>query len=135
MVYNIKDWYWDFNGAVYSSKHGKFIDDEIAQEFVDWMGAGNSPITADSLESVIPLFRENDVPPYHRVRKSTVIFRLNDDQLAAASAALNSNLRLRERWYAPDQGYINADDPDSIALLEAIGVDPKVILAPEEDNV
>lgn len=65
------------------------------------------------------------------IPKSIIIERLHAaGKLAAAKAALDSNLLLRERWYAPDRPAVNADDPDTIALLQAIGADPKVILAP-----
>lgn len=66
------------------------------------------------------------------VPKSLIIKRLHEaGKLAAASAALNANLYLRERWYAPDRPAVYADDPEALALLAAIGADPAVILAPE----
>ncbi|CEG08710.1 hypothetical protein BN961_02128 [Afipia felis] len=82
---------------------------------------------------MIAVLREANIPPYHRVAKSTIIYRLTDAQLAAATEAFNKpeNLRLRERWYAPDQPEINANDPESVQFIQAIGADPAVVLAPE----
>lgn len=66
------------------------------------------------------------------VRKSLIVSRLNDvGKLAAASQALNSDLYSRERWYAPDQPAVHADNPEVVALLKAIGADLATILAPE----
>jgi hypothetical protein len=39
--------------------------------------------------------------------------------------------RQKERWRAPDRPAIYADDPEANALLDAIGADGNVILAPE----
>jgi len=69
-------------------------------------------------------------PPRRLVPKSVIIARLQEaGKLAAASAAINVDLYVRERWYAPDRPAIYADDPEALALLTAIGADPKVILA------
>jgi hypothetical protein len=35
------------------------------------------------------------------------------------------------RWNAPDKPAVNADDPEVIDLIRAIGEDPAVVLAPE----
>jgi hypothetical protein len=65
------------------------------------------------------------------VPKSLIVERLQAaGKLAAASTALNADLYKRERWYAPDRPAIYADDPEALALLNAIGADPAVILAP-----
>ena len=58
---------------------------------------------------------------------------MRETGFGSSVAAFNQpeNLRLRERWYAPDQPAINADDPDALALLTAIGADPATVLAPE----
>jgi len=64
------------------------------------------------------------------VAKSVIIARLQAaGKLAAASAAINADLYVRERWYAPDRPAIYADDPEALALLTAIGADRRVILA------
>ncbi|MBX9820847.1 MAG: hypothetical protein K2Y19_09345 [Afipia birgiae] len=71
------------------------------------------------------------VPPLvkHQIRKSTIIARLTDEQLAAAIGGMT--VRQQERWRAPDQPLLNTDDPEAIAIIEAVGADPAVILAPE----
>lgn len=66
------------------------------------------------------------------VPKSLIVSRLHAaGLLAAASEALNADLYRRERWYASDKPAIYADDPEALALLQAIGADPAVILAAE----
>jgi hypothetical protein len=86
-----------------------------------WLAAGSTPVP------YVP-------PPAPRrlVPKSLIVDRLNTTgKLAAAQAALNANLYVRERWYAADKPAIYADDPEVLALLTAIGADPNVILAPD----
>lgn len=71
-------------------------------------------------------------PPRRKVHKSTVVARLSDDHLVAAKAIFTQMPRLEARWYSPDHPSVYADDPDAIALLQAIGADPDIIMAPEE---
>lgn len=72
-----------------------------------------------------------DPPPRRLAPKSTIVDRLHAaGKLAAAKAAIDSNLYVRERWYAPDKPAVYADDPETLGLLAAIGADPAVILAP-----
>lgn len=72
------------------------------------------------------------VPERRMVRKSLIIERLNTaGKLSAASSALNADLYRRERWYASDHSAIYADDAEALALLNAIGADPLVIMAVE----
>lgn len=126
--YNPFNWFWivgDDGTRAYSS---------ATKGFVDISEADPRCITRIGTESdLVAVLREANVPPYHRVAKSTIIARLTDQQLAAAAEAFwrPENLRLRERWYAPDQPAINANDPESVALVQAIGADPAIVLAPE----
>lgn len=127
-IYDPHDWFWIIDGdeqRAFSSAAGAYVEASEADP--------NRTTRIDSEESMIAVLRAINVPPYHRVAKSTVISRLTGQQLAACIAAFNmpENLRIRERWYAPDQGYINADDPDAVALLTAIGADVQTVLAPE----
>jgi hypothetical protein len=72
------------------------------------------------------------LPDRRPVPKSLIVMRLNAaGKLAAASSALNADIYARERWYAPDKPAIYADDPEALALLEAIGADAEDILAPQ----
>lgn len=126
--YNPREWFWIVDGdeqRAFSSAVGSYVDISLIDQ--------NRTTRIDTEESLIAVLRAANIPPYHRVAKSTIIFRLTDEQLAAAveGFARPENLRLRERWYAPDQPEINADDPESIVFVLAIGADPDVILAPE----
>ena len=48
------------------------------------------------------------------VRKSIIVARLHAaGLLTAASQALNADLYTRERWYAPDQPAVYANNPES----------------------
>ena len=70
-----------------------------------------------------------DMPaPKRKVLKSVIISRLTDEQLTAIRGMLT--VRQEERWRSPDYPVVNADDPDTIAVLRAAGADPDVILAP-----
>jgi hypothetical protein len=71
-------------------------------------------------------------PPRRMLRKSTVQQRLIDVGLMdAAHAALWADKAAYARWFVSDHPKVNADDPEALALLEAIGADPDVIMAPE----
>jgi len=50
--------------------------------------------------------------------------------IALAQAALLGNAAAFARWIAADQPSVNANDPDAVALVKGIGLDPAVILAP-----
>lgn len=129
--YTPENWYWlvgDDESQVYSSAAGKFVE-PTEGTYTRWKEDGGIPTRIDTFDNLIVVLRAANVPPYHRVRKSTIIFRLTDPQLEQALSVMT--VRQRERWYAPDQGYINADDPESIAVVTAIGADPSVVLAPE----
>lgn len=126
--YDPFNWFWvvgDDENRAYSS---------AAAGYVDVSEADPQRITHIRTEAaLVAVLRDADVPPYHRVAKSTIIARLTDQQLAAAAQAFGNpeNLRLRERWYAPDQPAINANDPESVGFVKMIGADPAVVLAPE----
>lgn len=68
-------------------------------------------------------------PAPRLVLKRVIVDRLYaDGKLEIARAALDAQpLYTRERWNSRDSVY--ATDPDTIALLKAIGADPAVILA------
>ncbi len=75
-------------------------------------------------------FAENRAPK-RTVPKSVIVSRLiAAGKIEAAYAALNSDPAAWARWVASDRPAINHDDPDAIALLNAIGADPDVILGP-----
>ena len=66
--------------------------------------------------------------PRRLVAKSLIVSRLTDPQLDRALAAMTT--RQRERWRSPDHPEVNADDPDVLAILRAIGADLAIVLAP-----
>ena len=70
-----------------------------------------------------------DVPPTPRrlVPKSVILSRLTDKQLDAALALLST--RQQERWRVPDKPAVYFDDPEMLAVLGAIGADPKIVMA------
>ena len=97
---------------------------------------GEDAQIGDSYDSTIGFSRALPPPsppePPRTVRKSLIVQRLHDaGKLAAASAVLNSDIYARERWYAPDQPSVRADNPEVLALLAAVGADPVTILAAE----
>jgi hypothetical protein len=72
-------------------------------------------------------------PPVRQVvPKSIVQTRIiAAGKMAEAKAALDSNAVYFARWFAPDRPVVYCDDPDAIGLVQALGLDPAVILAPE----
>lgn len=130
MEYDPRDWYWAVAGdqsQVYSSRRASLvaIADPEYQAFLQRAVATQIA----SMDDLTDVLRANNVPPFHRVAKSTIISRLTDAQLEAAISAMTA--RQQERWRAPDQPAVNADDPDALALLTVIGADPATVLAPE----
>lgn len=70
-------------------------------------------------------------PERQTVLKSTVQARIIErGKMDEAYFALTSNSTYFARWFAPDRPVVYCDDPDAILLVKAIGLDPKVILAP-----
>jgi hypothetical protein len=65
------------------------------------------------------------------VLKSIVQARIIDaGKMGQAYAALTSNPVYFARWFAPDRPSVYCDDPDAVALVTALGLDPAIILAP-----
>lgn len=72
------------------------------------------------------------VAPRPMVRKSTVQARLIEaGKMDAAYALLTSHPAFFARWFAPDRPRVFCDDPDAVMVVEALDLDPAVILAPE----
>lgn len=131
--FNAKDWYWKvkYQHTVWSSKVGVEVQ-EIDTAYQAWISSGGdiARFTVDDIDELKEVWRFNNIPPYHKVRKSTVLSRLGSEKSEQAFALATDFQRLR--WNAPDQPAVNADDPDVLALLSAVGADPSVVLAPEE---
>ncbi|MBX3583662.1 MAG: hypothetical protein KF810_17385 [Rhizobiaceae bacterium] len=65
------------------------------------------------------------------IAKSLVQQRLIDaGKMDAAYAILTASPSAFARWFAPGKPEVYADDPESLALLAAIGADAEAIMAP-----
>lgn len=80
--------------------------------------------TAAALE-ILAIF---DTSSRRKVAKSVIISRLSNEQIENALAVMNA--KQAERWRAPDQPAVYADDEDVVAVLTAIGADVEAVLAP-----
>lgn len=88
---------------------------------VEWDGEGVRYV----LEDIPP-------PPRRRVEKWTIVERVNAAGKAAeADALLNmpGNEFAKFRWLAPVES-VFYDDPDTLAMLTVLDLDPGVIMAP-----
>lgn len=66
------------------------------------------------------------------VSKSVVQDRLiAKDKMKMAYQMLTSSPNQFAKWFAPNHPAIYCDDPDAVAFVTALGLDPKEILAPE----
>lgn len=63
-----------------------------------------------------------------QVLKSLIISRITDEQLDLALATMTP--RQKERWRAPDVPTVAFDDAEVVGLIQFIGADPDVVLAP-----
>lgn len=64
------------------------------------------------------------------VRKSTVQNRLIESgKMDKAYALLTSNAEFFARWFAPDRPEVYCDDPDAVAVVSALELNPEKILA------
>lgn len=71
-------------------------------------------------------------PERPMVRKSVVQQRLiAAGKMETAYAMLTAQPVYFARWFAPDHPSVYCDDPDAMAMVEALEEDPEVILAPE----
>lgn len=69
-------------------------------------------------------------PPPRAVPKSLVMDRLADAGKAdGAFAALMRDPAFFTRWFSPDRPTVESNDPDTIAFLKSLEVDPDAILA------
>jgi hypothetical protein len=76
-------------------------------------------------------FSPAEVEPERKlIPKSVIVQRLIDaGKIEAADTALESDKAAKARWNAADHPAIWSDDPEALALLQAIGADPAVIMA------
>jgi hypothetical protein len=70
-------------------------------------------------------------PTRRRVPKSVITARfVAAGKAAVALQALQSNAELFLKWFVSDKGDVFADDPDTVAFVTALGLDPNEILQP-----
>lgn len=126
--YNPFDWYWIVGGdesRLWSSAAGAWVD-----EMPD--GAGVTRIASEAeLDEVLAAYGLLGPTARRKVPKSVITARLiAAGKMEAAKQALDADAAAFGRWIASDRPAIHADDPDAVALLEAIGADPDEIMAP-----
>jgi len=131
-TYDPRDWYWIVAGdeaQVYSSKCAAMVPVNDPA-YVVWLSVGGVPTRIDTMESLVEVLRAANVAPYHQVSTRVIVDRLETaGKLLEARSALDAaDLYTRERWN--NRQVINADDPAAVGLLQTIGLDPGVILAP-----
>lgn len=72
-------------------------------------------------------------PPTRAVSKSLVMTRLVDaGKIDEAFDALWANRPFFMRWFTPGSPTVDSNDPDTIAFLKSLDVDPDAILARED---
>lgn len=64
--------------------------------------------------------------PRRMVRKSVILSRLTDEQIEAAIGLLTASQA--ERWRASDRPAVYFDDPETVAILIAVGADPDEVM-------
>ncbi|WP_044547581.1 hypothetical protein [Mesorhizobium japonicum] len=116
------------------------VDLEINHPEYGWIPFTASPDDSEELgreifASASPIAASYDpkttVPARPMVRKSVVQARIiAAGKMPAAYVALTANPVYFARWFAPDHPEVYCDDPDAVALVQALGLDPAVILAP-----
>lgn len=89
------------------------------------VGAASCEVTGGK---VVETFHVEDIPVERRmVPKWKVVQRLTDEQLEAAYALMT--LRQQERWRAAAFPDVYADDPETLAVLAAVGSDAEAVMA------
>lgn len=127
--YNPHDWYWIVGGdesRFWSSAAGAYVE-QLPE------GAGFTRILSEAeLDDVLAPYGLLGPTARRKIRKSVVQARLIEaGKMNAAYAALTQMPSAFARWFAPDRPEVYADDPDALALLQAIGADAETIMAPE----
>lgn len=135
LLYVPADWYWIIaEDKVWSSSARAYVprDDPT---FIAWQERGGiaTPIASEAELNVVLYDAgcgERAPAPRWQVPKTTIVARLKAVNLFdAAASALAGNQAASAMWAVGPA--INSDDQATAGLLEAIGADPAVILAPE----
>ena len=125
--YNPHDWFWivgDDEKRFWSSAAGAYVEERPKD-------AGVTHIASEAeLDQVLAPYGLLGPTARRKVLKSVVQARLiAAGKMDAAYAALTSNPVYFARWFAPDRPEVYADDPDALALLQAIKADAKTVMA------
>lgn len=136
-LYNPSDHYWIVAGdetRVFASARRVYVPVDDAA-YVAWFAERGRVTRIDTeanlwdvLLQQAPQCLPDDQQPRRKVAKSLIISRVTDEQLAAAIGLMT--LRQQERWRAPDQPEVYFDDPETVAVLTAVGADTDAVLAP-----
>ncbi len=94
-----------------------------------WMDAFQQRPSDAEINQEVARLLDDGFASRHQVAKSTVLSRIGDEKAEEAFSLATVGQMLR--WNAPDKPMINSDDPETIAILRRINLDPDVILAPE----
>lgn len=127
--YDPRNWFWIVGADMsryFSSAAAAYVTTlppdagvtRIASETELWA------VLRDQFPSGLPLAQQS-------VLKSTVMARvIAANKMAQAQSTLWANPDQFARWFAPDQPLVNCTDPDTVAFITSLGLDPTVILAP-----
>jgi len=127
------DHYWlvdERPGEVYASARQQYVPDTDP----DYLARAADPVSPPSRvateEELVEVLRRFGVPPYHQVSTFTLVGRLDAaGLLALAEAALDQDPS--QKWRFSQATYVDADHPEVIGLLTAIGANVAEMLAPE----
>lgn len=130
--FNPFDWFWVVGGdesRYWSSLAGDYISalpEGAGVTAIADAGELDDVLAAYGLQGPTWTVRRRMVP------KSLVTQRVIDaGKIDQAMALLQLDWAKFARWVAPDQKAVYFDDPDTLAMLEVLELNPGVIMAPE----
>lgn len=91
---------------------------------------GRTVALVDGVPTELLMLEESPPPPRRMIPKSLVTQRVIDaGKIDQAMAMLQMDWAKFARWVAPDQPAVYFDDPDTVAMVEALELDSEVIMA------
>lgn len=145
--YNPHDWFWIVGGdesRFWSSAAGAYVEElpdgwyshvrgaVWAMEDEEAVSIPTHIASEAELDDVLAVHGMSGPTARPKRRKSTIQLRLiAAGKMEEAFALLTLNPVLFARWFSPDPEhyYVYADDPEALALLQAIKADAKTIMA------
>lgn len=115
----------------YVDKDGKYLGgmSEEIQPPGGWIAVPTPPQDASQI------YKDgnwSEYKPRLLVSKSTVQDRIiAKNKMADAWQMMVANPNQLAKWFAPNHPAVYCDDPEATAFVQALGLDPKEILAPE----